>query len=183
MCNSWYLALWILLNLSGGGLEKVGFQGCFERGFRLYLTTDLTRKRVPLRCASKQGPLTEWLWFRVGYFENYCVCRRAQLSRWGVYGQELSHVGLEKNLRKSCCREYIVCSRFWSGQAASGAIAREEEHGHVSAPWGQASQRCSVLFAVCQECIGGDRKDSKESWSSQAWAVQRHRQGLFLIQL
>ena len=55
-----------MLNLVEGGLEKVGFQGCFERGCRLDVT-DLTREGVPLHWASKrEGPLTD----------RFCVRRR-----------------------------------------------------------------------------------------------------------
>ena len=54
----------------------------------------------------------------------------------GVYTVKSSemHGGEDFEGKKSCGREYTVCSRFWSGQVASGAIAGEEEHGYVSAP-------------------------------------------------
>ena len=45
-----------MLNIVEGSLEKVGLQGWFERGCRLDVT-DLTRKPVPPRWASKRaGP-------------------------------------------------------------------------------------------------------------------------------
>ena len=81
-----------MLNLVDGGSENVGFQGCFAR-CRLDVT-DLARERVPVRWASKrEESLTVGFSFCVGYFENDCVCRRAKLSRGGVYGQELRNVG------------------------------------------------------------------------------------------
>ena len=83
-----------MLNLVEGGLEKVGFQGCFERGCRLN-ATDLTRKRVPLHWASTwEGHLTKGFCFCVGlgYFENFCVC------------------GVELEERSRGCRKSLVLS-------------------------------------------------------------------------
>ena len=85
-----------MLSLVEGGLEKVCFQGCFERGCRLDVTDLISQGSW--RCASKRGPLTQWFCFCVGYFGGcrvlcikypflVAVCGgwfQSELTRWNT---------------------------------------------------------------------------------------------------
>ena len=126
----WLGLLWKRLQIGCDGTQKVASSTALGRQ---------TRRTFDRRIL---------VWHRV---LRELLCLQKSETVWRgcrLYGQRLRNVGCgrREEYETNCGRVQTVCSRSWSRQVASGAIAGEEGHGHVSASWGQLASSSAVLY-------------------------------------